>query len=882
MSTISSIAQMALSGAYVVTPNQRLKRHLETELFEYISGEENSAMLAPNMFSFREFVLFLWEELIKVDEPISTSFSLLNDENAYLIWLNIMAKQQDLSTLVPPTELASSLSSAFKRSMLWQLKDKDLMLETLEQELFLKWKNIFLSTIEKQSLLCFEQALAHITQTLEQNRISLPGEVILFAFDEKPPLVGKLFESLEKAGTKLVTSDYSVENESTTRQSYEDNYLQLLNAAEWAKSIVMKDPTARIGIVCPELVEKRNEILRVFNFVFEPQVNLPQVNRYTAPFNFSAGVPLSSEPVIKFALSLLSTNLKKVPIENLISIIRSPFIAGAIDEFQLRDQFATKLLNRRTSYFSIIELIKRSECPPLLKLALGKFIKKWNTLLTQRLPSEWINAFTALLNEIGWPGQRELDSEEYQAYLQWDKLAQKVSGVDNVIGHVSDQLALSLVHLLANSIVFQPKTTDSPIQVLGTLETAGLKFDYLWFLDADDNTWPPRPNPSPWISDWVQSKSLMPHSSPERELDFCLRFTERLKSSARHVVFSYKTREQDRDIKPSPLIKNLQKASIPHYQQPTLDYMTPSLSNISVHKVEEERVPYRGNKIVGGTGTIQDQLYCPFKAFANKRLKAIPLPKLGIGIDHIQQGNLLHDSLNFLWERIISHRKLVSMSEIEMRELIKLSVDSAMFLLKGRIELTDELLDLESERLNELLNEWMGFEKQRAPFVVVNNEETGTLNLAGAKITVRLDRRDILDDSTQTNEPPESFVVDYKKGNCSLAGMGQFISKPQLPMYALVKSQEYETYGVCYAQIQKGDPKLIGFSDNIAQPGLMPLEKNRLGLPTEWKQTLKFWKDELSALARDFLHGVNDITPDKNTGCKYCELPILCRFNYPD
>ncbi len=64
----------------------------------------------------------------------------------------------------------------------------------------------------------------------------------------------------------------------------------------------------------------------------------------------------------------------------------------------------------------------------------------------------------------------------------------------------------------AGQMIFAPESRDAPVQILGPLEAAGLTFDALWFLGADDISWPAAARPHPFLPRSLQRKHRMPHA----------------------------------------------------------------------------------------------------------------------------------------------------------------------------------------------------------------------------------------------------------------------------------------------------------------------------------------------------------------------------------
>jgi inactivated superfamily I helicase len=108
-----------------------------------------------------------------------------------------------------------------------------------------------------------------------------------------------------------------------------------------------------------------------------------------------------------------------------------------------------------------------------------------------------------------------------------------------VLPPVSYGEALERLRRMARASRFVPSDEDAPVQIMDMLEAAGSRFDRLWIAGLHGGIWPPPSRPSPFLPLALQRAAGMPHSSPERELAYARRITERLRGSAPEVVCSY-------------------------------------------------------------------------------------------------------------------------------------------------------------------------------------------------------------------------------------------------------------------------------------------------------------------------------------------------------
>ena len=138
-----------------------------------------------------------------------------------------------------------------------------------------------------------------------------------------------------------------------------------------------------------------------------------------------------------------------------------------------------------------------------------------------------------------WPGERELNSEEYQTFEKWKEIIAGLAQLDVVSAPVRLASAVGMLRGLAVEELFQPETPDVPIQVVGVLESAQLEFDHLFVLGLSDETWPRPARPNPLLPLDLQRSRGVPRASADWELAFARRAQADWLRAAPHVVFSY-------------------------------------------------------------------------------------------------------------------------------------------------------------------------------------------------------------------------------------------------------------------------------------------------------------------------------------------------------
>jgi probable DNA repair protein len=611
-------------------------------------------------------------------------------------------------------------------------------------------------------------------------------------------------------------------------------------------------------VVVPDLQLRRKEVMRAFSRTMRPDFNLPGGERAPMPFNVSLGEPLAQIPIVACALSLFEFSLRDVEFENASRLIRSPFIGGARDEAAVRARFDARLRGQVGAMLPLPKLIALTEgCPVLRRQLEAVFALRPAT----HSPYDWARHCTAVLGAAGFPGERTLDSAEFQALARFKALLGEFAQLGNVVPRLSPGNALSRLRRLCAETLFQPEATAAPVQVLGLLESAGIGFDALWVSGLTDDAWPLAARPNPFIPVALQKKAGIPEASAETSLALDRRFTAGWAGAAAEVVFSWPRKDGDRELAVSPLVEAIPEA------EPRIPVFPRLRDEIHAQKGLEERrdetgpvVPRR--QVHGGTRVLADQAACPFRAFAHWRLGAEALAAPEPGPDAKTRGRLLHALMAGLWRDLRSSAALTG----DVSAVIEKAAQGAV----AEVGLEGPFAQLEVVRLRKLAGEWLALERQRDAFEVVHTEQKRQLDVRGLTLTGRIDRMDRL---TAGAAAGKHVLVDYKTGSHVTPNdwMGERPDDPQLPLYAVTAPESVGT--VTFARVRAGNMKFYGFSEG--EDGI-PGTKAAL----DWPALVAGWKAELEKLADEFSGGYAPVDPKRGLNtCRSCDLQSLCRVH---
>ena len=839
---LARLAEGHAAGITVVTPNARLARALTRDFDDFQTGKDLSSWEAADILPFGAFVERLWEDALygPVGEAAGESFPLLlTPAQEQHLWEAILAD----SGLLAVSQAAAQCRDAWRLAHQWRIRIDAAGSD--DAAAFVEWSREY----ERRTRHDTDAARLPDLMLGNLDRVKTPKLLVAYGFDIVPPQTSAFFEKLD-----VETCSPESLAGSSTRNYFQTARLELEAAAKWARARLEEGRT-RIGVVVPDLQKRRSEVVRVFSRTMQPGYNLPSAKSAAMPFNVSLGLPLSAWPLVDAALSLFSLSHGEVEFAAASQLVRSPFLGGAETELSRRAILDARLRRDAEATVTLPKLIAGLEKSSLLRNLLEKAFEIARA--RPDTPGDWARHFSALLEAAGFPGERALDSAEFQTRAKLHEALGELSKLERVAQRFSFSQALSFLRRFCERTLFQPESVDAPIQVLGLLESRGLRFDCLWVSGLTDEAWPLSAAPNPFLPIRLQKAAGIPEASAEASLELDRRITAEWRSAAKEVVFSYPLKEKDHDLAPSPLIADVPQESVsvpdfPRYRD--LLYASKNLQSFQ----DWRGPPVVEKKIRGGTRVLADQAACPFRAFAKWRLSADALEEPAPGLDARDRGKLLHILMKEIWEQLRGSDALGSD--------LTLSINRAANIAIKELGLEGRFAELERERLAKLAREWLEVEAQRPPFRVSSIEEQRTLTVAGLAFQSRIDRMDEL-------EAGGHVLVDYKTGNVGNPKQwhGPRLDDPQLPLYAVAAPEELAA--VVFAKLKPGEMRFMGYS---RAPNLIP--KVNVNPVAPWPKLLEEWQRDTEALGRAFAQGEAEVDPKEGLKtCRLCELQTLCR-----
>ncbi len=878
---ISQLEQLISEGFVLLTPNYRLARRIKAEwdAEHMATGERVWEPLAVQPLE--EWLRGQWELAVNLDllQPMMP----LDLNQTLELWRQVICEQGEQSSdyqLLRPDVAAQFSNHARDALLRWQvdLNQWDLRQSfTLDEDCstFLQWLALFERRLSMKGQCTSVDCLAQLMSIAGQLPLT---RVALIEFEEIGPLEQSILDALAASAKKFSSASDQVDR---VAHSFSDKRAELGAVAIWAASLHRRDSKATIGIVLGDMAGDRIALEYLLRREFDCLGN----NYTSLPVNFSTGITLGQAPLVRDALSTLALGLNQTTVQVVIDVLRSRFLVLPDAQSALAQCFVTSLYKEGSERLSIGDLRYAASNVCLGEkrgLVLARYLRalfEMRDLRSAALPSQWAEHFKKVLSLFGWPGNQGLDSLEYQQLELWQRTLEEFKGFDAVCKAMHYAEALQLLRDCCFRQISQPQTEDSPIQVLGPLEAAGLAFEHLWLTGMQGASWPAAPNPNPFIPIFLQTKLGMPNATAERQWAFSEALMTGYVRTCQSVHASYCRQIDGVPEVPSPLLSNFAVQATLDPSCVSEDWISDCKSGVLI-TLRDQKAPSvkldAQAEIRGGSGLIEDQSQCPFRAFARHRLKVDPLGDFSVALSASQRGSLLHDALYALWGEIDDYGALQALDPPLEKQVVARAVQTAVDAAPAvqRRRMGHAYWQLESRRLILLLHEWLKVERQRSTFAVVQREQDVTLVLAQLKINLRVDRIDHLPDGSRV-------IIDYKSGKSKVRDwLGARPAKPQLLLYSLA---EHDTAAaLAFAQVLRRDCRYVGLGGVDVANGIetdIPRAIKGQVDAQDWASLNTLWQENLERLANDFVSGAAQVDPISPSSCNWCGLQPLCRVN---
>jgi ATP-dependent helicase/nuclease subunit B len=850
------------ADSVLLTPNRRLAVVLHDHYITLQQQKKLQCWQKPNILSIKAWLESLWRShLNTTTKPVP---HLLNNAQARALWETIVSGDST-HNLLQVGETAEALKSAWELIHQYEVDVNDSQFQlTDDYALCQRWLRQYQTICEQHNYIDSAVLPNFLAREIAAGEIKLPKKMLLYGFTEVIPQYEKLVSS---HGLDLAADPGFRRERNDKTLTLPDLDSEIIAMARFAKATHDAHPEASIGCVVLDLNQRRDRVLQLFTQVFFPEQPF-DIDAMQYPFNISAGKSLASYPIIAAALLITGLSTNTMTREDFSNLLLSPYIGEAERESAERAKLDAELRRKNVHLVRVYALSEVSHyCPLLAKRLMDPAAKPRNKKISFH---DWAQHFNNMLSAFGWPGEKSLASEEYQVANAWLTALADFASLDEIAAPATHKEAWQHLKQVLTAHVFQPQSPKTNIQVLGLLEAAAVPFDYLWVAGMNDTSWPPQPNPHPFIPKPLQRQLNMPHSTAERELHFCTTLLNQFQQAVLNIIFSHAESDGKIEFKSSSLLQSFPTTTLSAL--PQSPYTAPANLIFSSKQSESFSdgcaTPLTMlQKLTGGADIIKQQAACAFRAFATHRLQARELETSTQGLSPKDRGIILHNAMQQLWNEIYTQEKLLAMDDAALESLINHCIDDAITNNAPQHHHDTYYISLEKKRLAKMIAQWLALEKSRPPFFVSTNEQSAILTLHDRELSLRIDRIDTLMDGSK-------LIIDYKSGmnNSVNKWYGDQPDEPQLPLYALIDPEN--TTGISFAQLAAG---------NIRFKGISRTPLNIDGIETEaesWPGQLVKWRAIIEKLAADFIAGEARVNPKRPSDtCKNCALTPLCRIH---
>ena len=868
-------------GAVVCTATQRLARHLNDQWDREMLRRKESVWETPRILP-----LMTWQKelvqrasLLAAADRSAGSARLLTAAQERISWERAVREELTAHDMQPEL-LARQLMDAHQLQQSWDVSDEEIQrYPTPGSELYLRALAFVRELWNDLGVLPAGGLSRYARNAAEQFPALLPPSLVLAGFDLYPDSMFRAFQSsVRNHGVSVTHWERGGAASSPSFLRYESFEEEIDAAAIWSREM-LQHGSRDVAIVLPSLDHVRDQVERRFSDILAPGQVLHGHDAETGLFELSLGKRCADEPMMAAALHAIELLQFEIPLESLSALLRGPFTAANEKQRRKRIDLDMRLRGFGVPSFSkrfLNRIIGDSEQDDILLQALAQQADTQ----TGAEADVWAQRFIDMLKRLGWPGSRSLTSREYQGRRRMGQLLEEFSTYAPMLPGMQAGEAISRFRALVQEQIFQPESTGAPVQIMGVLETAGMRMEHCRVIGMNEERWPPPMRTNAFIPLPVQRRAGITDILPDQYLQQMRELTRRTENIANEVIYSCSAREADKELLPSPLLRHIPCSEDSCLHHSLVSVVQDAHPDCMEELGQDEAPPLEpAENIRGGTRILSLQSACPFRAFAELRLHADAPAEPLRGVQLRDRGTVMHRLLELFWKERRSQRALLNMSEEDVRERLSQLLDQVLeerqHPLRG--DLPGHVEEAERSCILDILTEWLRSERRREHFTVREVERETRVSIGELEFGIVADRIDEVGDHGRI------LLIDYKSGQQGPGNWtGERLGDPQLPLYAV--KEKSNIAGLAFGILRRGECRLSGLSDDHNSIDSLPPAAEwmqKRGIPVaDWDELIQFWNDGLHRLAEEFVQGKADVQPrDGEETCRYCSLRHLCRID---
>ena len=853
----------------------------QVEDFRMIFKDEHQkkTIQLPGIYSLNRWLKKEYQEFCMIG-PIGEVFKIMNGIEERLLWEKIiktdLKSQNFLKTQIDGiTEKVISADSLIRGNII--SKDELKQNETYQEiRNFNEWSNQFNDYCLDNKLLSRNGFIEYFIKKQKEFGIIDNQELLLVGFDDNSPLYENLINALKERNE---LKNYKTKEEKLKKQrkieceNVEDEIKEVI---KWIKENSKK----KLLIISPALsrfqIKLQNEIDREIQPDIYSEYNKNNI------YNSNLKRPLSNEPIITAAISLLKLNSPHYIKPKLIyeSILFNNWIDS--EDYKYREQLGNYIKDKKLPKISINSLKKLIENDSKLKgLKLDSLTK--TLILIEK-------------NQASWSKKKDLNewitlTEEYWIETKVNKINNLLSFEINNINSLFKSLnQLKNNKIINYTVTFEeyweilftqlenspaPKgANDFYIDINGFAENPIKKYDAVWLMNMNTNLWPGKTEFNPFIPKKLQKKYHIFDEIHIKKIDKVR--LNRLNSFGSDITISYSKKDVETLLFPTP----------GYFEGEDVEKIISKTKEINnkkyLEKIKDDKAPeILGSdiKISDGFRCLENFQVCPAWSFYENRLHARPYQEDDQEeISKMSRGNLIHELLEKFWKDHKSSINLAKMSEKVLKKNIEILIHDVMSSYQlNKPYISPSQIKLEGDYFKNLLYQWLCYEKLERPrFSVIESEQKYLVKIGQINFNVKIDRIDQYEDGSR-------LLIDYKTG--SEVPISQWKKSPitslQMPIYIVFTGIEnISAAGIGY--VHNNDVKLVGLSSYAQEPidgTITVFSKEKLKThEDQWSDLLASWEVDIYKLASGYLSGDARVIYNKEDELKYCSVKPLLRI----